>query len=73
MENKNSTLVKYPLQIQQKYLTIPICSYSLQYNLSIDTLLYMTAPGGHSDVMISLYALNVSLEIPGKKRNSSVE
>lgn len=64
MENNNSTLVKYPLQIQQKYLTIPICSYSLQCSLLIDTLLYLTAFGGHFDIMISLYALN--LEISGK-------
>lgn len=66
MENNNSMLVKYPLQIQQKYLTIPICSCGLQYSLSIDTLLYLTAFGGHFDIMISLYALNVNLEISGK-------
>jgi hypothetical protein len=66
MEKKNSTLVKYPLQIQQKYLTIPICSCGLQRNPSIDTFLYITTVRGHSDIMSSLNALNVNVEISGK-------
>jgi hypothetical protein len=65
MENKNSTLVKYQLHIQQKYLTVPICSYGLQFNPSINLRLCITALGVHSH-MISLNALNVTLEISGK-------